>query len=68
MYSICNPLIFIVRKNLKNMISSSKIKKRPTYLLILKLMDRSIANKDIFKDGLSLAVSKEKKLENVESE
>ena len=44
------------------MISSQKKKKRrPTYPLILKLTARSTANKDIFKDGLTvLPVSDEK--------
>ena len=43
MYSICNPLIFIVRKIFKKYDQFSKQKRRPTYLLILKLTARSIA-------------------------
>ena len=50
MYSICDPVyssdILKVPSDLK--------KRRPTYLPNLILMGRSIANKDIFKDGLTV--------------
>ena len=52
MYSICRPLKVIVKRSHKIMQNSLK-KLRLTYLPKLKLMDRSMAIKYIFKDGLN---------------
>ena len=45
LYSICNPLIFIVRK--ESLKIRSVLKTIPTYLLSLKLTGRNTGNKDV---------------------
>ena len=49
---MCKSGVGSERRRFRDEIRSVLKKKRPTYLLILKLTDRSTADKDIFKAGM----------------
>ena len=52
MDSILDHILSVVKEKLDLIQKVKKKKKKLTYLPILKLMGRSTANKDCFKDGL----------------